>query len=69
MKSAARLALILLALTFSNQAHPQGCNQCRESVGQTSASTQQAYRRGIIVLIAGTSTIFLAVGILIRRFR
>jgi hypothetical protein len=69
MKSVARLALFILFLTLPIHAHAQGCDQCRESVGQTSASTQQAYRRGILVLIIATTTVFAAVGIVMRRFR
>jgi hypothetical protein len=50
-------------------AHPQGCAQCRDTVGQTPARTQTAYRRAIILMVAAGSLVFGAALVTLRRFR
>lgn len=62
------LVLVIFALA-TTPAHPQGCAQCRESIGQTPARTQQAYRHGIEVLVLAAGTLFIASIVVIRRFR
>ncbi len=62
-------SLLLLVLLHPIPAHPQGCSECRESVGQTSARTQTAYRRAILLMITASGTIFLSAVLLLRRHR
>ena len=65
-----RLAMLGAVLLMGQAAsHAQGCSQCRETVGQTPARTQQAYRRGILLLIAASSCVFLTTLVAIRRLR
>ncbi len=47
----------------------QGCAQCSETVGQTPARTQSAYRKGIVVLIVAATTLAAATTVIARRFR
>ena len=47
----------------------QGCAQCKESVSQTSGRTQQAYRRGIAVLILAVAVLGGGTFFAVRRFR
>jgi GTP cyclohydrolase I len=47
----------------------QGCAQCRESLGQTPARTQQAYRRAISLMVASGAAVFTGAFILLKRFR
>ena len=62
--------LLALALLLSGiHAQAQGCSQCREAVGQTPARTQEAYRRGIIVLVLAGAGVFGMSLLAIRRFR
>ncbi len=64
--------LALLALFFTAGAipgHPQGCNECRETIGQTPARTQSAYRRAILLMVVASGTIFTAGVVILRRFR
>jgi hypothetical protein len=63
-----RLALLLAALSTAT-AHPQGCSQCREAVGQQPAATQKAYRDGIFVLLGAVALVCGATVVVIRRFR
>ena len=65
MKVAA--ALLFAVLTVSS--YGQGCSQCREAVGQTPARTQQAYRRGIAVLMVAGIALFAGTIAGVRRFR
>ena len=51
------LAGAALGLVMTAGAAGQGCSQCREQVGQTAARTQQAYRRGIGVLMLGVGCV------------
>ena len=60
------LALVLLTTI---QAHPQGCSQCRETIGQTPARTQSAYRKAIVVLVIAGTGLFTASVLVMRRFR
>ena len=64
-----KLLLALVLLLGSLSAEAQGCSQCREAVGQTPARTQQAYRRGIIVLVLAGAGVFGMSLLAIRRFR
>ncbi len=59
----------LVALIITIPAHPQGCSECRESVGQTPARTQTAYRRAILLMITASGTIFISAVLLLRRHR
>jgi hypothetical protein len=60
---------VLLFLAFSLGARGQGCSQCRDQVGQTPERTQQAYRRGIGVLIAAVGLVCGATVLVARTFR
>ncbi len=60
---------VVLAAFVCIPANPQGCAQCRETVGQTPAQTQTAYRRGIIVLVASSALVFGATLLTLKRFR
>jgi hypothetical protein len=62
------LALGLLLL-LASAAHAQGCDQCREAIGQTPPRTQQAYRRAITVLVLAGTTIFAGTILALKRFR
>jgi hypothetical protein len=62
-------SLALATLLSVTPAHPQGCGQCRESVGQTSARTQTAYRRAILLMLAAGTTVFTGGLVALRRFR
>jgi predicted RecA/RadA family phage recombinase len=59
----------MLSIAISAAAHGQGCSQCRDQVGQTPQRTQQAYRRGIVVLIAAVGVICGATVLVARRYR
>ena len=62
--------LFSLVLLFPpTAAHPQGCAQCRESLGQTPIRTQQAYRRAITLMVLAGTTVFTASFIALRRYR
>ncbi len=63
------LPCVLLLLGGSVAAHAQGCSQCRETVGQTPARTQQAYRRGIEVMVVSGAAVFAGGVAAMRRFR
>ena len=62
-------ALVLLLLCSLTPTHAQGCSQCRESVGQTPARTQTAYRRAILLMLAAGATVFTGGLVALRRFR
>ena len=66
-----RAATIFLALCLllPIPAHSQGCTQCRETMGQTPARTQSAYRRAITLMTVAGSTVFLASLFALKRFR
>ena len=64
-----RLAPAILLLGLCIPAHAQGCSQCRESVGQTPARTQTAYRCGILLMVVAGATVFSAALFTLRRFR
>ena len=68
MKTVYNIALAA-ALLSSAYAGAQGCSQCRETVGQGPAATQQAYRRGIAVLMVAGAVVFAGGFAVIRRFR
>ena len=65
-----RLPLLLLfVLLGADGAFGQGCSQCRESVGQTPLKTQQAYRRGIAVMVVAGAAVFAGTLVGVRKFR
>ena len=64
-----RLAPAILLLGLCIPAHPQGCSQCREAVGQTPARTQTAYRRGILLMVLSGATVFSVAVFTLRRYR
>ena len=47
----------------------QGCSQCTQAVGQTPPATQDAYRRGIIVLVLAAGGVFTSALVVLKRFR
>ena len=61
--------LLLLLLALSPKARAQGCDQCREAVGQTPIRTQTAYRRAIVLMVLAGSTVFTAALVTLRRYR
>ena len=61
--------LLFALLLFAPPAHPQGCSQCRESIGQTPIRTQTAYRRAITLMVIASASVFTAGVVLLRRFR
>ena len=63
------LAILALTLCLATPAHPQGCDQCREAVGQTPIRTQTAYRRAIAVLVLAGASVFTAAVVTLRRYR
>ena len=65
----ALLAMVLFLAAIARPATAQGCSQCRESVGQTPARTQQAYRRGIVVMVLAGAVVFTSTLVVLRRFR
>ena len=62
---------LLLAAMFLTPAaiNAQGCSQCRETMGQAPARTQNAYRRAIILMVVAGSSVFGAGLVALRRFR
>ena len=65
----ARLLIVFCALLAPAAAHSQGCNECRETVGQTPVRTQTAYRRAILLMVFYSAGIFTASVVILRRFR
>jgi hypothetical protein len=63
------LSLLFLAAAIAVPAHPQGCSQCSEAVGQTPARTQSAYRKAIILMVVAGASVFGAAVILLKRYR
>ena len=63
------LLLFVIAFAPAKSAHPQGCAQCRETLGQTPIRTQQAYRRAITLMVLAGATVFTASFIALKRFR
>jgi hypothetical protein len=63
------LLLLLVPVLLAIPAHPQGCSQCRESIGQTPIRTQIAYRRAITLMVIASGSVFTAGVVLLRRFR
>ena len=63
------LLVFLVFLCPIPPAHPQGCSQCRESIGQTPIRTQTAYRRAITLMVIASGSVFTAGVVLLRRFR
>jgi hypothetical protein len=61
--------LFLFLLLTPTPAHPQGCSECRESVGQTPTRTQTAYRRAILLMVVASGSIFTAGVVILKRFR
>jgi len=64
-----RCLALLAACTLAPCASGQGCSQCREAVGQTPLRTQQAYRRGIEVIVLAAGCVCSATALVARRFR
>jgi hypothetical protein len=64
-----RCVLLLAGFSIALSAKAQGCSQCREAVGQTPARTQQAYRRGIEVLVLAAGCVCAATMVTVQRFR
>jgi hypothetical protein len=64
-----RCFLFLAVCTLAPEARGQGCSQCREAVGQPPARTQQAYRRGIEVIVLAAGGVCAATVLVARRFR
>jgi hypothetical protein len=60
---------LVLAAALGGSAIGQGCSQCKESVGQTPAATQRAYRRGIGVMMAAAMIACGATVVMVRRYR
>ena len=58
--------MILLSASI---AHAQGCSQCKESVGQTPARTQKAYRESIALMVVAAGCVCGATFVVTRRFR
>jgi hypothetical protein len=63
------LAGVIFGAVLMGSAYGQGCNQCRESVGQTPLRTQAAYRHGIEVMVAAAACVCGATVLVARRFR
>jgi hypothetical protein len=63
------LAALLVSLNLCVPAHSQGCDQCREAVGQTPIRTQTAYRRAIVLMVFAGATVFTAALVTLRRYR
>lgn len=61
------VAVLLWAGCVGAQA--QGCSQCRETVGQTPARTQTAYRRAILLLVGAGAAVFGAGVVVARKYR
>ena len=68
-RSSLASALFVLALLLPATAHSQGCSQCRETIGQTPAKTQTAYRRAIVLLVVAGGGVFGAALVALKRFR
>jgi hypothetical protein len=64
-----RALTLALLLVFTAAAHPQGCDQCREAIGQTPPRTQRAYRRAITVLVIAGVAVFGGTLFALKRFR
>ena len=64
-----KLLALALLLGCAPAAHPQGCSECREQVGQTPMRTQKAYRRAIGLMVVAGGGVFAAGIVAMRRFR
>ncbi len=63
------LGTLILLSSLAIPAHPQGCSQCRDAVGQTPARTQSAYRNAILLMVLAGATVFSVTVITLKRFR
>jgi hypothetical protein len=63
------ISLLFLLFLLPAPAQSQGCAQCRDSLAQTPARTQQAYRRAITLMVVAGAGVFTASVLLLRRFR
>ena len=61
--------VVLIILGCATPAHPQGCSQCRETIGQAPARTQLAFRHAITAMMVAASSVFLASIFVFKRFR
>ena len=68
-RSTLQVLALGMFLTVAAAARPQGCSQCRETLGATSVRNQTAYRRAIVLMTAAGSTVFLASISALKRFR
>jgi hypothetical protein len=63
------LFTLFCLLALPPGAHSQGCDQCREAVGQTPARTQSAYRKAIVTMVFAGASVFTAAVLTLRRYR
>jgi hypothetical protein len=64
-----RLAIALLALSFTLPIHAQGCALCRDTTAGSAPHVRQSLRRAILILGIPAGSIFLGILAIARKTR